>query len=279
MACAVKDAKSKLSGQFSMFGDIMSVDESIKIDYPNLAEIDHREKLKKEKEVCGIYISGNPLDEYLPKMINYNFNSTMIQDGDDDGAQTDEMTENNFVSDIKDGMQIECGGVISMVKKIMTKQGNKPMAIITVEDIYGEFDCMMFNKTYEKFAESLTEDRIVHITGRVSIRVGDKPIILVENLEYLDEKKAEEIQKPQEKAVFGETKQVETVKKVYLKFDITDAHLVETLGEILSCYQGASPVFVQYNKKLYNLGFSVDPTTSLVAEVSSIIGEANIKII
>ena len=79
------------------------------------------EKLKKEKEVCGIYISGNPLDTYLSQMINYTFHSTMIQEGDDDGAQTDEMTENNFVSDIKDGMQVECGGVLSVIKKIMTK--------------------------------------------------------------------------------------------------------------------------------------------------------------
>ena len=122
-------------------------------------------------------------------------------------------------------------------------------------------------------------DRIVHITGRLSIRVGDKPIILVEGLEYLDEKKAEDLKQPQEKAVFGETKKEEPTKKVYLKFDITNASLVSTLGDILSCYQGLCPVFVQYNKKLYNLGFSVEPTNSLVAEISSIIGEANIKII
>ena len=280
MACAAKDAKSKVSGQFSMFGDLMGEDEAIKIVYPDLKEYDHMEKLKKEKEVCGIYISGNPLDEYMSIIKDYNFNSSMIQEEDIEGETVDESDHHDdFVSDLKDGMMVDCGGVISEVKRIMTKVGNKPMAILVVEDIYGEFDCMMFNKTYEKFAESLAEDRIVHITGRVSIRVGDKPIILVENLEYLDEKKAEEIQKPQEKAVFGETKPVETTKKVYLKFDITDARLVETLGEILSCYQGASPVFVQYNKKLYNLGFAVEPTTSLIAEVSSIIGEANIKII
>ena len=280
MACAAKDAKSKVSGQFSMFGDLMGEDEAIKIVYPDLKEYDHMEKLKKEKEVCGIYISGNPLDEYMHIIKEYNFNSSMIQEQDVEGETVDESDHHeDFVSDLKDGMMVDCGGVIAEVKRIMTKVGNKPMAILVVEDIYGEFDCMMFNKTYEKFAETLSEDRIVHITGRVSIRVGDKPIILVENLEYLDEKKTEEVQKPQDKAVFGETKQVETVKKVYLKFDITDAKLVETLGEILSCYSGASPVFVQYNKKLYNLGFSVEPTTSLVAEVSSIIGEANIKII
>ena len=51
MACAVKDAKSRIAGQFSMFGDLMSSDDAIKIDYPELNEFDHMEKLKKEKEV------------------------------------------------------------------------------------------------------------------------------------------------------------------------------------------------------------------------------------
>ena len=280
MACAAKDAKSKISGQFSMFGDLMGEDEAIKIVYPDLKEYDLMEKLKKEKEVCGIYISGNPLDEYMQIMKNYNFNSSMIQEEDVEGETVDESeNHDDFVSDLKDGMMVDCGGVISEVKRIMTKVGNKPMAILVIEDIYGEFDCMMFNKTYDKFAESLASDRIVHITGRLSIRVGDKPIILVESLEYLDEKKTEELQKPQEKAVFGETKQEEPTKKVYLKFDITNESLVAEIGEIMACYAGECPVFVQHNKKLYNLGFTVEPTTSLVAELASIIGEGNIKII
>ena len=282
MACAVKDAKSKLSGQFSMFGDIMSVDESMKIDYPNLAEYEHREKLKKEKEVCGIYISGNPLDEYLPQMINYNFNSTMIQDGDDDGAQMDEMEQNDFVSDIKDGMQVETGGVISAIKKVMTRQGNKPMAIVTIEDIYGEFECMMFPKTYEKFADILTEDRIAHINGKISIRVGEKPSILIENINFLDEVSAQKEPENQEKQFIQKT-QAEPVqekpKKVYLQFDLRNKEIVSTLQEIFAGYPGKSPVIVQYNKKLYPMSVSVDATNSLKAEVSSVIGENNIKII
>lgn len=280
MACAVKDAKSRVAGQFSMFGDLMSADDSIKIDYPNLDEFEHMEKLKKEKEVCGIYISGNPLDAYLSQMINYNFNSTMIQDGDDESTQTDDMEQNDFVSDIKDGMQVECGGIVSVVKRRMTKAGNKPMAIITIEDVYGEFDCMMFPKTYEKFAESLQADRIVHINGKVSVRVGEKPIILIENISYLDEKTAVQTAKPDLKTAFvQETKQEEKVKKVYLQFDITNQVLVNTLNEIVSGYPGKSPVLVQFNKKIYPLGYFVEPSNALVAEISRIIGRDNIKII
>ncbi len=281
MACAVKDAKSRIAGQFSMFGDLMSADDSIKIDYPTLDEFDHMEKLKKEKEVCGIYISGNPLDAYLSQMINYNFNSTMIQEGDDDSNQTEDSDQDNFVSDLKDGMQVECGGIVSAVKRIMTKQGNKPMAIITIEDIYGEFDCMMFPKTYERFAESLQTDRIVHINGKLSVRVGERPIILIENISYLDEKTAKPAPKTSEKQVFVDAPkpEQEKIKKVYLQFDITNQALVGTLGEIIAGYPGKSPVLVQFNKKLYPLGFFVEPSNALVAEISRVVGANNIKII
>ena len=278
MACAIKDSKSRLAGQFSMFGDLMQADDAIKIDYPNLNEFEHNEKLKKEKEVCGIYISGNPLDAYLSQMINYNFNSTMIQEADDDGMQTEENEQNEFVSDIKDGMQIETGGIVAEVKKIMTKQGNKPMAILTIEDIYGEFDCMMFPKTFEKFGSSLEADRIVHINGKVSIRVGEKPIILIESISYLDEQKTESPIKTQT-IVGAQVEEQAPVKKVYLQFDITNQTLVNTLHEIISGYPGNSPVLVQYNKKLYPLGCFVEPSNALVAEISRVIGQGNIKIL
>lgn len=279
MAQATKDAKSKLAGQFSMFGDLMGADDAIKIDYPNLDEFEHMEKLKKEKEVCGIYISGNPLDAYMSQMVNYNFNSTMIQDGDDDGVQSDETDQNDFVSDIKDGMIVECGGIVSAIKKIVTKQGNKPMAIITIEDIYGEFDCMMFPKTYEKFGAMLETDRIVHINGKISVRVGEKPIILIENISYLDEK-SKPTETIAEKPVFmNEKPEQQKIKKVYLQFDITNQQIVNTLSEIMSGYIGDSPVIVQFNKKLYPLGLTVEPSNALVAEVSSVIGTNNIKVI
>ena len=281
MAQAAKDAKSKVAGQFSMFSDIMNEEESITINYPNIKEYDLMEKLKREKEVCGIYISGNPLDDYLAQMKDYNFNSSMIQEADNDGQTDDFDHSQDFVSDIQDGMQVECGGIISNVHRILTKQGNKPMAIITVEDIYGEYDCMVFNKIYEKIATTLETDRIVHISGKVSIRVGDKPIILIEKIDYLDEKKTGNLnaESNQEKKVFGETKKPEIqVKKVYLKYDLTNTELVSMVGEILAGYAGNSPVFVQHAGKLYNIQMMVEPSNTLVAELSGVIGENNIKI-
>ncbi|MBO5344367.1 MAG: DNA polymerase III subunit alpha, partial [Clostridia bacterium] len=218
MARAQKDAKSKLAGQYSMFDSMIASDDGMKIDYPDIKEYDTFEKLKKEKEVCGIYISGSPLDDYMSTLMEFNFNSSMIQEQDSGEENPDDMSHpEDFVSDLKDGMVVDCGGVIAEIKRIMTKATNKPMAILTIEDIYGDFDCMMFNKTYEKFADTLNTDRIVHIKGKVSIRVGEKPIILIETLDYLDEKPAQPEKKANEQtaATFGENKNY--ISDIYTK--------------------------------------------------------------
>ena len=281
MVCVAKDAKSRITGQFSMFGDLMGEDDSVKINYPNLKEYSDMEKLKKEKEVCGIYISGNPLDSYLSKMKDYNFNSSMISEPEHSG-ETDETVEQEENYEVQDGMAVECGGIISNVHKIMTKQGNKPMAIITIEDIYGDFEAMMFNKLYVKFADSLENDRIVHVLGKISVRVGEKPIILIENMDFLDARPTEEnVLKPEkaEKEVFGENSKQVKPKKIYLKFDLKNKDMVSDVSAILLSYPGESPVQVQFNGKLYDLGVSAEPSTSLEAELYTVLGGENVKII
>lgn len=270
MNCAAKDAKNKLSGQYSMFGDFMNGEESIKIDYPNMREYSHADKLKAEKEVCGIYISGNPLDPYQSKISKYNFNSSMferVEEGEDSEAE-----EVERVSDIKDGTPVECGGIVTEVKRITTKNGNRPMAIFTVEDFYGEFDCMMFSRTYETIGLKLEVDRVVHIVGKYSQRVGDNPIILVEKFEFLDE----EEQKPE--SLIIEPIDDEPGKKIYLKFDIHNEFLVSSIGKIIKYYPGSSPIIVQYNGKLYDLKLKAAASLSLKAELGQILGEENIKI-
>ena len=133
----------------------------------------------------------------------------------------------------------------------------------------------------EKEMYELDQDRIVHINGRLSIRVGEKPIILIEKIEYLDKKpnQTEQQNANVNSQVFGDTKkQEEKIPKVYLKFDINDTRLIDAINEIMSCYQGKSPVFVQHEGKLYNPGYKVNPTNSFVAELADVIGNNNIKI-
>lgn len=275
MAVIEKDSKAKLQGQFSMFGDIIDASESIKIDYPNLAEYDTMTKLKHEKEVCGIYISGNPLDAYLNQMLEYNFNSQMINS--EPAENSDDELDEEMISDLKDGMKVECGGIISNIHKIYSKTNNKPMAIITIEDIYGEFDTMMFNNLFESLESELLEDRIVHIFGHVSVRVGQSPIIIIEKFNFIDKEDDKIILEENSKAIFGEEKKQEKKnQKIYLRFDLSDKTKIDEVCEILASYPGESPVLVQFQKQLFDLKVTANPTNSLVAEIGYLLGLENI---
>lgn len=275
MAMVDKDSKARLGGQFSMFGDIIDTASSIKIDYPDLPEFDTNSKLKFEKEVCGIYISGNPLDEYLHEMVNYNFNSQMINVESFESSGDEQ--EDEVMTDLQDGMKVECGGIISKIHKIYSKANNKAMAIITIEDIYGEFDTMMFNNLYESLESELSEDRIVNIIGHVSIRVGQNPIIIVEKFNFIDNKVEENKVEEKPQNVFGGTNtEPKVLKKIYLRFNLSDKNLIDEVCEIISAYPGESPVNVQYQGKLYDLNVTAEPSNMLVAELGYLLKAENI---
>ena len=87
-------------------------------------------------------------------------------------------------SDLQDGMNVTCGGIVSDIHKMFTKNGNKPMAVISIEDLYGTFEVMLFNKIYEKVKYELQEDAMLTIKGHLSLRDGQKPIIIADSISF-----------------------------------------------------------------------------------------------
>lgn len=286
MSCAIKDRKSRAAGQFSMFGDLFSKEESIKIDYPNIKEYDHKFKLKKEKEAVGIYMSGHPLEPYQNILKSFNFNASMIKDfdnADEEMGFDDEASEEELLAmrnDITDGMNVYTGGIVAEIRKMFTKSGNKPMAIIKVEDLYGNFDVMIFNKFYEQIKDRLCEDAIVTINGRLSIRAGERPIVILDKITFIDDGKEEEtISNENKRIVFNDSVEEKKTQNFYLQFDLENEKLKNQVLEILDAYQGDTETYVQFNKKLYLLNRKVKPTTALISELGLLVGEKNIKLI
>ena len=103
--------------------------------------------------MLGIYLSGHPLDDYIDKFDSYNFTSEMIQSEQSDGEdisheEDDDVQEIVYSSGITDGMNVSCGGIITEIKKVYTKNGNKEMCVLKIEDLYGNFEAMMFPAVY-----------------------------------------------------------------------------------------------------------------------------------
>lgn len=281
MNCVIKDRKSRAAGQFSMFGDLFSKEESVKIDYPNIKEYDHKYKLKKEKEAVGIYMSGHPLEPFTELMKSFNFNASMVKDFSDESDGTEEDDEELIAmrNDLTDGMNVSTGGVISEIRKMFTKNGNKPMAIMKIEDLYGSFDVMVFNKFYELYKDNLKEDAIVSLSGRLSLRPGEKPIIIMDKIKFIEDDEPEENSNEHKKLIFNDIQETVKTQKLYMQFNLEDETLKTQILDILDGYMGETEVYVQFNKKLYLLNKKVNPSTALFSELDMLIGEKNIKLI
>ena len=158
-----QEKKNSLAGQMSLF-DLVSEEEkkAYEVRFPNVEEYSKEIKLGFEKEVLGIYLSGHPLEEYEEKW-RKNISAVTAD------FMLDE--ETNAVK-IKDNQSVVIGGIITEKTIKYTKQ-NKAMAFITVEDLFGTVEVIIFPRDYEKYSRYLNEDEKVFVAGHANV---DNPI-------------------------------------------------------------------------------------------------------
>lgn len=153
--------KSNIEGQMSLFqlgGE--SSQENYKDELPNVPEFENRFLLDKEKEYLGIYVSGHPLDEYNEVLSKYISNSTL-----DFAFEEEDFSNPNKITD---GTEVIVGGIVTAVKKHYTKS-NQQMAFVTIEDLYGTIDIIVFPAIYTSVSAFLTENNIILVKGRASV--------------------------------------------------------------------------------------------------------------
>lgn len=163
-----QERKNTMSGQMSLF-DFAAPEEQEELDVamPDVGEFDKEMILAFEKEVLGVYISGHPLEEYID-ILKRNITRTTADFVPSDGEE---------VPKVKDQERAVVGGMITG-KTVKTTRTNNLMAFITVEDLYGTVEIIVFPKDYEKNRRVLEEDRKVFVQGRVTVE-EDKPAKLI----------------------------------------------------------------------------------------------------
>ncbi len=178
----ISDSERKtMQGQVSMF-DIGTEDkklEEIKYHYTTLAEYSNRELLSMEKEMLGLYISGHPL-EPLKQEIEEQTNINTLK-----MLEIKEQME-NLEQDVeyKDEQFVKYAGIITKVKKKYTKK-NTIMAFVTIEDLYGECEIIVFDNCYNRYSNYLIEDNLVLVDGKLSIREDDDIKIVASSIRTL----------------------------------------------------------------------------------------------
>ena len=162
------ERKSSLTGQMNLF-DFMGEDDrkAMEIRLPDVGEFSAEEKLAFEKEVTGIYISGHPLQDYENRWRKSVTNvSTDFQPDGETGMPR-----------VPDQARAVIGGIITE-KTIKYTKNSQTMAFVTLEDLVGTTEVIVFPKNYERYASLLEEDAKVFAEGRVSAE-EDKPAKLI----------------------------------------------------------------------------------------------------
>ncbi|HIY20140.1 MAG TPA: DNA polymerase III subunit alpha [Candidatus Blautia avistercoris] len=153
-----QENKTSISGQMSLF-DLVGEEEkkAFEIRLPDVEEYDKETLLAFEKEVLGIYVSGHPLDNYR-SILEKNITASTAD------FQPDETTG---TAKVRDGEKVVLGGMIAD-KTIKYTKNNKVMAFLTLEDLVGTVEVVVFPRDYEKNQQFMKEEEKVFIQGRVS---------------------------------------------------------------------------------------------------------------
>ncbi len=170
--------KKSLKGQVSMFDLDIKTDETdleeIKYNYIIKPEFSTKELLLMEKEMLGLYISGHPLEGLREQILaQTNINTLKIH----------ELNEHNDeqLLEYRDGQYVSYVGIITSIKKKYTKK-NTLMAFITVEDLYGSCEIIVFDNCFQKASNILIEDNIILIEGRLSLREDEEAKIVASSI-------------------------------------------------------------------------------------------------
>ncbi len=242
--------KNDMAGQISLF-DI--AEEEVKKDFeiklPDVGEYTKEMKLAFEKEVLGIYVSGHPLEEFtdLWKRQISNMVSDFLLD------------EETGETKVRDGESATIGGMISE-KKIKYTKNNKVMAFLTVEDLTGSMEVIVFPRDYENNSAQLVEEGKVFIKGRVSLEDGRDGKLICEKITPFDA----------------------VPRKLWVRFPDMEAYqsdssqLMETIRE----YSGKDQVIIYIEKtrlrKVLPPGQRVRAEKELLDKLMSLYGDKNI---
>jgi len=253
--------KDKKNGQTSIF-DLFENTQKDKINHvhqytlPNLEEFSENELLAMEKEMMGLYISQHPLKNHQKKI------EDIIS------------VSSNEAVNLPDGSLVILAGVINRVRKKSTKNGNL-MAFISLEDLEGSIEAIIFPKVYEKNKEKIKKDELVVIEG--SLDVGEEKVKLIaKKLSLLKEYKKSKINSIKYKKI----KNGDEIKRLHIeiKYKKNQSNILLRLKEIFIKYPGRSKIMLHFKKNeksvthLIDDKFSVNLNHEIIKEIENIIG-------
>ena len=248
-----QERKYSMAGQLSLF-DMVDDDQKAEFDIPlpKVGEYEKETRLAFEKEVLGVYLTGHPMEEYEEKWRKSISKTTL-------DFQLDKETG---AAKVHDGAKEIIGGIIATLAIKYTKT-NKTMAILTLEDLLGTVEVVVFPRDYEKYKEYLQEENKVFICGRVS-EEDDAPSKLI----------CESV------VPFSQTR-----KELWLQYADKDTFLAQEqmLYDLIGNSDGRDEVVIYCKKervvKRLGRNRNVQVETGLLSRLMNYLGDSCVKVI
>lgn len=178
--------RQNIAGQTSLFDlGTHTAEDNQAGSYPALQEYPHKMLLTMEKEMCGVYITGHPLDEYADALDALPHNTAWVA----------QLKEHEDAGLSQDGTQVRMGGLVVNLRAKATRKGNM-MGFCILEDLTGQIECLFFPAVYERYYKDLAVDQVVIISGKLSVREDEETKLLVDSLSALEHFKDPLLQKP-----------------------------------------------------------------------------------
>lgn len=266
--------RNNIAGQLDMFSMLSAEPVAIpKFAYPDIPEFSLKEKLLLEKEASGMYFSGHFIDNYEQHL------QTLPHTPISEILNREAITEHEGVA---------VGGIVSAVT-VKTTRKNEKMAFFTVEDRYGEIECLAFPSQYQKLYPLLRTDAALYITGKLSLRDGgeEEPKILVTNItELIDNALFAQQQEKQHRPVTTSSPKPQerspqpqaSITKIYVRIPNQMGMPYQKAKNLIDIFEGSTPIIFYDTSLQQYLPYShgIDATPFVVQELTAILGAEHV---
>ncbi len=281
---AQQNRKNRVEGQLSLF-EYPGETQTIKMDenYPELDEFSGKMLLAMEKEMLGLYVSGHPLKEFEAEILE----QATINSSDFNSANIDEAEEpaESGIRNVADGIMVTVGGLISEIKSKTTKSNNL-MAFITLEDIYGSMEVIVFPTILRRYKDLLVNENVVFIEGRISIKEEEQPKIICESIRMIQKKAVSSDKALSSGSTTGPGGKKKYYEKIYIRTNaMPDSERMKSTISLLQYFMGRTPVIFCFTDDMGNIikskngEYHVQLCDTLQRELVERFGEKNVKIV
>ena len=259
--------RQNVEGQIDFFG--MSAPAAQRpvsaLHLPDIPEYALDERMRQEREVTGLYLSGHPMNAYRDEAKRAG--AAQI------GAINEDFAQEGGPALFQDGQAVTAAGIVTAYRTRATRNGSL-MAYATIEDDTGAIELLCFSKTLERFGRLLSPDSAVLVRGKLSVRDEKPPQIMCDEVYSLrggEEKPAVPVKAPQ-------GTQVLDGKTLWLRLPSASAPVLAHINRVIAMFPGSTPARIVFTDSGKRLGTTCLLGKSLVDELTEVLGQENVVV-